>query len=192
MHHGGDHAGVQWQWRASVVLNAGNTMITRRTILAAAAIGGLFLGAAAPAVAQSYPDRPIKLIVPFAPGGPMDTMARFVGQQLQMRLGQPVVVENRAGAGGAIGSKAVVIAEPDGYTLLWGSSGTISILPELNKKLDYDPKAFAPVALVSLLPHAFVVPPAVPAHSVQEFIAYAKANPGKLNFGASLGTPPHL
>src|SRR5262249_40960573 len=89
-------------------LMQGNTMITRRTILAVAAVSGLFLGAAAPAVAQSYPDRPIKLIVPFAPGGPMDTMARFVGQQLQMKLGQPVVVENRAGAGGAIGSKAVV------------------------------------------------------------------------------------
>ena len=167
-------------------------MITRRIILAVAVVSGLFLGAAAPAVAQSYPDRPIKLIVPFAPGGPMDTMARFVGQQLQMRLGQPVVVENRAGAGGAIGSKAVVIAEPDGYTLLWGSSGTISILPELNKKLDYDPKEFSPVALVSLLPHVFVVPPQVPARTVQEFVDFARVNPGKLNFGASLGTPPHL
>src|SRR5262245_8031499 len=147
---------------------------------------------ATPAVAQTYPDHPIRLIVPFAPGGPMDTMARFVGQHLQSGLGQPVVVENRAGAGGAIGSKAVAIADPDGYTLLWGSSGTLSILPELNRKLDYDPKAFAPVALVSLLPHVFVVPPAVPAKTVQEFITYAKANPGKLNFGASLGTPPHL
>src|SRR5262249_18287093 len=136
-------------------LMQGKTMITRRTILPVAAGSGLFLGAAAPAGAQSYPHRPRKPIRPFAPRGPMDTMARFVGQQLQMKLGQPVVVENRAGAGGAIGSKAVVIAEPDGYTLLWGSSGTISILPELNKKLDYDPKEFSPVALVSLLPHVF-------------------------------------
>jgi tripartite-type tricarboxylate transporter receptor subunit TctC len=166
-------------------------MAKRRVVLGLAACGLLF-PLAGPASSQSYPDHPIKLIVPFAPGGPMDTMARFVGQQVQTRLGQPVVIENRAGAGGAIGSKAVVIADPDGYTLLWGSSGTISILPALNKKLDYDPKVLAPVALVSLLPHVFVVPPAVPAHTVAEFIAYAKANPGKLNFGASLGTPPHL
>src|SRR5215510_4858548 len=169
----------------------GTNMISKRMCLAALAAAAV-LSAAIPAVAQSYPDRPIKLIVPFAPGGPMDTMARFVGQQLHAGLGQPVVVENRAGAGGAIGSKAVVIAEPDGYTLLWGSSGTISILPVLNKKLDYDPKELAPIALVSLLPHVFVVPPQVPAKTVQEFVAYAKANPGKLNFGASLGTPPHL
>src|SRR5262245_66539374 len=119
-------------------------MSTRRINRSSAALGGL-VAAVGPATAQTSPDRPIKLIVPVAPGGPMDPMARFVGQQLQMKLGQPVGVENRAGAGGAIGSKAVVIAEPDGYTLLWGSSGTISILPELNKKLDYDPKEFAPV-----------------------------------------------
>jgi tripartite-type tricarboxylate transporter receptor subunit TctC len=166
-------------------------MISKRVCLTIMLGLGVF-SFAAPAAAQSFPDRPIKLIVPFAAGGPMDTMARFVGQQLHTGLGQPVVVENRAGAGGAIGSKAVVIAEPDGYTLLWGSSGTISILPALNRKLDYDPKELTPVALVSLLPHVFVVPPAVPAKTVQEFIAYAKANPGKLNFGASLGTPPHL
>jgi len=164
----------------------------KRMLLLAWAVGGLALPLAGAASAQSYPDRPIKLIVPFAPGGPMDTMARFVGQNLQNSLGQPVVIENRAGAGGAIGSKAVATADSDGYTLLWGSSGTLSILPELNKRLDYDPKAFTPVALVSLLPHVFVVPPAVPAHTVKEFVAYAKANPGKLNFGASLGTPPHL
>jgi tripartite-type tricarboxylate transporter receptor subunit TctC len=167
-------------------------MIIKRIVLSALAVGGLVLGFAPAATAQTYPERPIRLIVPFAPGGPMDTMARFVAQQLQTRLGQPVIVDNRAGGGGSIGSKAVAVAEPDGYTLLWGSSGTISILPELNKKLDYDPRAFAPVALVSLLPHVFVVPPAVPATSLHDFIAYAKANPGKLNFGASLGTPPHL
>jgi len=103
-----------------------------------------------------------------------------------------VIVENRGGAGGALGSKAVAAAEPDGYTLLWGSSGTLSILPALNPSLDYDPKAFVPVALVSLLPHVMVVPAAVPAKTVPEFVAYVKANPGKLNFGASLGTPPHL
>jgi tripartite-type tricarboxylate transporter receptor subunit TctC len=166
-------------------------MLNKRTFLTALAGAGVTL-AASPTFAQSYPDRPIKLIVPFPPGGPMDVMARMVGQQLNAALKQPVIVENRAGAGGALGSKAVAIAEPDGYTLLWGSSGTLSILPALNPNLDYDPKAFVPVALVSLLPHVMVVPTAVPAKTVGEFIAYAKANPGKLNFGASLGTPPHL
>src|SRR5258705_135206 len=122
----------------------------------------------------------------------MDVMARLVGHQLQAALNQPVVVENRAGGGGALGSKAVAVAEPDGYTLLWGSSGTLSILPALNPNLDYDPKAFAPVALVSLLPHVMVVPASLPVKTLGEFIAHAKENPGKLNFGASLGTPPHL
>jgi tripartite-type tricarboxylate transporter receptor subunit TctC len=164
-------------------------MISRRKLLLNSAAAALLPTAAR---AQTYPDRPIKLIVPFAPGGPMDVMARLVGQQLQARLAQPVLVENRAGAGGALGSKAVATAEPDGYTLLWGSSGTLSILPALNHSLDYDPAAFAPVASVALLPHVMVVPPAVPARTVAEFITYAKANPGKLNFGASLGTPPHL
>jgi len=166
-------------------------MLSRRQSLSALAAAGL-APAVTPALAQSYPDRPIKLIVPFPPGGPMDTMARLVGQQLNAALKQPVIVENRAGAGGALGSKAVAGAEPDGYTLLWGSSGTLSILPALNPNLDYDPKAFVPVALVSLLPHVMVVPTAVPAKTVPEFVAYVKANPGKLNFGASLGTPPHL
>jgi tripartite-type tricarboxylate transporter receptor subunit TctC len=166
-------------------------MLSRRRLVSALAASGLAL-ATAPAFAQSYPDHPIRLVVPFPAGGPMDTMARLVGQMLNVALKQPVIVENRAGAGGALGSKAVATAEPDGYTLLWGSSGTLSILPALNAKLDYDPKAFVPVALVSLLPHVMVVPPAVPAKTVKEFIAYAKANPGKLNFGASLGTPPHL
>jgi len=166
-------------------------MLSKRTLLSALAGLGLTL-AVAPAAAQTYPDKPIKLIVPFAPGGPMDIMARLVGEKLHAGLGQPVTVENRAGAGGAIGSKAVFAAEPDGYTLMWGSSGTISILPALNASLDYDVKAFTPVALVSLLPHVLVVPTTVPAKTVAEFVAYAKANPGKLNFGASLGTPPHL
>lgn len=165
-------------------------MLSKRMLVSVLAAG--LAVAAAPALAQSYPERPIKLIVPFPAGGPMDVMARLVGQQLQSSLKQPVIVENRAGAGGALGSKAVATAEPDGYTLLWGSSGTLSILPALNPKLDYDPKAFAPVALVSLLPHVMVVPPAVPAKTVAEFVAHVKANPGKLNFGASLGTPPHL
>jgi tripartite-type tricarboxylate transporter receptor subunit TctC len=166
-------------------------MPSRRRFILSTAAAGIAL-AASPARAQSYPERPIRLIVPFLAGGPMDIMARLVGQNLQNTFGQAVIVENRAGAGGAIGSKAVATADPDGYTLLWGSSGTLSILPALNKNLDYDPKAFQPVALVTLLPHVMVVPPSVPARTLGEFVAYVKANPGKLNFGASLGTPPHL
>jgi tripartite-type tricarboxylate transporter receptor subunit TctC len=166
-------------------------MISKREFLTGAASAALVL-AAAPALAQTYPERPIRLIVPFLAGGPMDTMARLVGQNLQSTLGQPVIIENRGGAGGALGSKAVAAAEGDGYTLLWGSSGTMSILPALNSKLDYDPKSLLPVALTSLLPHLMVVPASLPVKTLDEFIAYVKANPGKLNFGASLGTPPHL
>jgi tripartite-type tricarboxylate transporter receptor subunit TctC len=166
-------------------------MLTKRTLLSNLASTGLVLAAGA-AQSQTYPDRPIKLIVPFPAGGPMDVMARQVGQHLQSALRQPVIVENRGGAGGALGSKAVAVAEPDGYTLLWGSSGTLAVLPALNPNLDYDPKAFVPVSLVSLLPHVMVVPPSLPARTVAEFVAYVKANPGRLNFAASLGTPPHL
>jgi tripartite-type tricarboxylate transporter receptor subunit TctC len=166
-------------------------MISRRGLLSGAAATGL-IAAAGSASAQAYPDHPIRLIVPFAPGGPMDVMGRLIGLQAQASLKQPVIVENRAGAGGALGSKVVATADPDGYTLLWGSSGTLSILPALNPNLDYDPKAFTPVALASLLPHVMVVPASLPVKNIAEFIAYAKANPGKLNYGASLGTPPHL
>jgi tripartite-type tricarboxylate transporter receptor subunit TctC len=165
-------------------------MITRRVMLAALIASGLW---AAPAGAQSYPDKPIKLIVPFPPGGPVDTTARVVAQLLSSSLGQSVIIENRPGAGATIGVKSVAIAEPDGYTLLYGTSGSLCVSPALYSNLDYDPiKSFTPVATVALLPHVFIVPPHVPAKTVAEFIAYAKANPGKLNYGASLGTPPHL
>jgi tripartite-type tricarboxylate transporter receptor subunit TctC len=104
-----------------------------------------------------------------------------------------VVLENRPGAGGTIASKAVANAEPDGYTLLYGSSATLGIAPALYKNVEYDPiKSFAPVALVSRVPFVLGVAAAVPANTLSEFIAYAKANPGKLNFGATIGTPPHL
>src|SRR5260221_4930207 len=126
-------------------------MLNKRTFLSALAGAGLPL-AVSPTFAQSYPDRPIKLIVPFPPGGPMDVMARMVGQQLNAALKQPVIVENRAGASGALGSKAVASAEPDGHTLLSCSSGTLSILPALTPNLYYDPKALTPFALGSRLP----------------------------------------
>jgi len=172
-------------------------MTTRRTLLtvmagagAAAALPAVF----APARAQqnNYPNRPIRMIVPFPPGGPIDTMARLVGEQLSASVGQ-VVVENRPGAGSTLGTKYVAAAPPDGYIMMFGSSGSLAVAPALYSSLDVDPRtAFAPIAMVALLPHVFVVNNDVPAHSIAEFIAYAKANPGKINFGAGLGTPPHL
>jgi tripartite-type tricarboxylate transporter receptor subunit TctC len=141
---------------------------------------------------QKYPDRPIRMIVPFPPGGPIDTMARVVAQELSTRVGQ-VVVENRAGGGSTIGSKFVAAADPDGYTLLFGSSGSLAVAPALYSSLGIDPlKAFEPIATVALLPHVMVENNDVPAKTIGEFVAYAKANPGKLNYGAGLGTPPHL
>ena len=170
-------------------------MATRRSILTAAAGAGAAAGFAkfAPLYAQQkYPNRPIRMIVPFPPGGPIDTMARLVGQQLTNSVGQ-VVVENRAGGGSTIGTKDVAAADPDGYTLLFGSSGSLAVAPALYSSLTIDPrKAFAPIATVALLPHVFVVNLDVPANTIAEFVAYAKANPGKINYGAGLDTPPHL
>ena len=166
--------------------------VSTSTIVRSIVAIGLALGAVGSAAAQSYPTRPIKLIVPVAAGGPLDTLARLASDKMSAKLGQPVIVENRAGAGTSIGARTVATAEPDGYTLLWASSATLGILPALYTKLDFDPKTFVPVALVAKLPHVLVVPPEMPAKTVQELAAYAKAHPGQLNYGASLGTPPHL
>jgi tripartite-type tricarboxylate transporter receptor subunit TctC len=116
-----------------------------------------------------------------------------MAQPLSARLGQSVIIENRPGGGGTIGTRSVAGAEPDGYTLLFGSAGTLAISPALYSNLDYDPiRSFTPVATVSVLPNLLVVRPDIPASTVAQFIAYARANPGKLNYGASLATPPHL
>jgi tripartite-type tricarboxylate transporter receptor subunit TctC len=165
-------------------------MFSRRLMLAAAI--AFAAGLASPNQAQSYPDKPIKLIVAVAPGGPMDTIARFIAQQMHARLGQAVIVENRPGAGTTIGAKAVAQAAPDGYTLLWGTLATVAIAPALYADPGYDPKGFTPVALVAEFPHVLVIPMSLQARTVAEFIAYCKANRGKLNFGGSLGTPPQL
>src|SRR6202167_3539283 len=168
-------------------------MATRRHVLTVIAATALPLARGGSLRAQqTYPNRPIKLIVPFPPGGPIDTMARLVGEQLTASVGQ-VVVENRPGGGSTIGTKFVAGADPDGYTLLFGSSGSLAVAPALYSSLDIDPrKAFVPIATVALLPHVFVENLDAPAHTIAEFVTYAKANPGKLNFGAGLGTPPHL
>jgi tripartite-type tricarboxylate transporter receptor subunit TctC len=167
-------------------------MICKLTLLCAATAVALSLALAGPAAAQTYPDKPVKIIVAVAAGGPMDTMARAVAQQMQVRLGQPVVVENRPGAGTTLGAKAVFTAEPDGLTLLWGTLSMVAIAPVIYKDLDFDPNQLLPVALVAEFPSVLVVPPSLPVNTLAEFVAYAKANRGKLNYGGSLGTPPML
>jgi tripartite-type tricarboxylate transporter receptor subunit TctC len=167
-------------------------MIGRRALLAAAAL--LPAALSATARAQAFPDRPIKLVVPFPPGGPVDVTARILGQQLGPIIGQPVIVENRAGASGAIGSKQVLAAEADGHTLLCGNISSLVVTPIVNRNRDYDPaKAFVPVAKVSQNNQVLVINPDLPAKSVKELIALAKAAPGKLNFGsAGPGNASHL
>ena len=146
------------------------------------------------AAAQSYPAKPIRFVVPFPPGGPLDIMARGVGQKMQEAWGQPVVVENRPGAGGGIGAELVAKAPGDGYTLLMGAVSTHAINPSLYAKIGYDPqKDFVPVALVAQVPNILVVHPSMPVQSVKELIAYAKAKPGSLSFGSgSTGSTGHL
>jgi tripartite-type tricarboxylate transporter receptor subunit TctC len=145
------------------------------------------------ALAQPYPARPIKLIVPFPAGGPPDVIARVLADSVGARLGQTVVVENRPGAGATIGTRSVAAAEADGYTLLFASTTSLSIAPALFRAVDYDPvKSFAPVAGVSVGPMVVVVHPSVPARTVGELVAHAKANPGKLNYGAGVAAPPHI
>ena len=151
------------------------------------------LGLPAAAVADNFPDHPIKLIVPFGPGGPPDVAARIIGAYLSDHLGRPVVVENHIGAGGTLAARAVAGAPPDGYTLLAATAGSLAISPQLYKDAGIDPvKDFAAVAMVSSAPLVVAINPSIPAHSVKELVAYAKANPGKLNYGAVIGTPPHM
>ena len=154
----------------------------------------LVAGAAATAQAQTYPSKPIRMIVPFPPGGTTDILARAIGAELTKAWGQPVVIENRPGAGGNIGSEAVAKSPGDGYTLLMGTVGTHGINPSLYKKMPYDAvKDFAPVTLVALVPNILVVHPSVPAKSVVELIALAKKQPGKLTYASSgNGTSIHL
>ena len=155
---------------------------------------GLAAAALAPSVAQaqSYPSRPIKLVVAVLPGGPMDVMGRLVAQHLSTTLGQ-VFVENRAGAGTTLGAKMVASAEPDGYTLLLGNAATLAIGPMLYKSAGYDPRtSFAPVAFLSSAPYVMIVSPTLPVRTVPELVAYAKANPGKLSFGVPNAAPPHM
>ena len=154
---------------------------------------GLMLGCSGYAAESTkFPNKPIKLIAPFAPGGALDVIARTTGEVISEQLGQPVVVENRAGAAGAIGSVFVAQQPPDGYTLLLGATTTHGINPVL-QKLPYDPiKDFAPVSLVATIPHIFVVNPQLPVSSFAEFLSYAKLHHGLAFGSAGNGSPHHL
>ncbi len=142
----------------------------------------------------AYPERPVRLVVPFPPGGTVDLIARLIAERLGPGLGQPVVIDNRAGAGGAIGAEAVARAAPDGYSLLLGTGSTHGTNPAVNKKLPYDPvKDFTPIVMLARTPYILVAHPAVPAQSVREFVAFARAQPGKINFASyGPGSSNHL
>ena len=156
----------------------------------------LLAGVAATANAQDvsvYPNKPIRFVVPFQPGGGTDALARIVGEALQNKWGQPVIIENRGGAGGNIGAEAVYKADPDGYTLLFTAGGTLTNNKALYGRLNFDPDAFVPVALVAANYSVLVVHPKVATGTLQQFIAYAKANPDKLDYASpGSGTGSHL
>ncbi|MGA8899160.1 Bug family tripartite tricarboxylate transporter substrate binding protein [Bradyrhizobium sp.] len=144
--------------------------------------------------AQAYPNRTITLVVPFPPGGSTSIVGRLVADKMSDLLGQSIVVDNRGGAGGTVGTKAVAKSDPDGYTLLLGYTGTLAIGPSLYRHVGYDPrKDFAPIGMIGHAPSSLVVHPSFPARTVAELVAYAKANPGKVNFGsAGIGTVGHI
>ncbi len=168
---------------------AGSSFIIHHSSFGGALAGALCLVTALPfpgtTTAQTYPARPIRFIVPFAPGGGTDVLARLLAPRLTESLGQPVVVDNRGGAGGVIGADIAAKAPADGYTIVLGSPGPLTINPNL-QKLPYDPQRdFAPIVLATISPFTLVVHPSLPVGSVKEFIALAKAKPGSLNFGTS-------
>ena len=170
-------------------------MITRRIFLLAIATTGVAAAAAGPAQAQgSYPDKVIKMIVPAPAGGQTDVLARLLAQKIQQAVGQNVIIDNRPGAGGALGARTLAAAEPDGYTLFYGNTSTLAVIPAVSKNPGYDPaKNFAPIASVSDIYTILVVHPAFPANTVQELVAYAKANPGKVTYASTgLGSTNQL
>jgi tripartite-type tricarboxylate transporter receptor subunit TctC len=166
-----------------------------RTLATAfALVATLIAGAAPRAVAADYPTRPVTLIVAFTPGGPSDVLARIVGRQMEKILGQTFMIDNRPGGAGNIAAETVAHAAPDGYTLLIGNNALLATNQSLFKKLNFDgERDFAPISLIGSQPNILVVNPKFPAHSMAELIAYAKANPGKLNYANSgFGGAAHL
>jgi tripartite-type tricarboxylate transporter receptor subunit TctC len=168
--------------------------LNRKQFLAAFAAAAAAVLAAPLAQAAGYPEKPVKIVVAFTAGGTTDILARSIAQQLQQKLGQPFVVDNKPGAGGNLGTEFVVRAPADGYTLLMDSVGPISINQTLYRNLAYDPlKDLVPIVQVANVPNVLVVHPSVPAKTFEEFVAYMKANPGKLNYGSTgVGTSSHL
>jgi tripartite-type tricarboxylate transporter receptor subunit TctC len=163
--------------------------LTRRQVLTAASA---LLCTRSAAAEDAYPDHPIRLIVPFPPGGPTDVIGRLISQALSETFGQQVFVDNRPGAGSTLAGKLAATADPDGYTLLLGSAATLAIGPSLYKDVEYDPRSFVPIAMVADVPYLMVAGPKTNFKSVGDVIAFAKAHPGKLNFGVPNGAPPHM
>lgn len=163
-------------------------MVAKLLVTALLLVGGVLT----PCHGQTYPDRIVKLIVPYTSGSPVDVLARAVGPELSERLGQPIVIDNRPGAGTTIGARAVATAHPDGYTLLVAGPALL-YSPVLYPNLGFDPyKSFVPVAPLVAWSHVLVITPSVSAKTVAELVSYARANPGKLNFGFGLGTVPQI
>ena len=162
--------------------------------LSAALAAGILALAAAPAMAQSYPSRPISIVIGFPPGGAIDTITRVIAPLMSESMGQPIVIENKPGAGGAIGAAYVARAKPDGHTIFMGTMGNFAIAPSLIKNLPYNvQKDFAPVTLVAASGFVLYVNPKLPVKSVKDLIAYGKAHPGGLNFSSSgNGGLPHM
>jgi len=170
-------------------------MTAARALLMLALCTGSAVMAASSAHAQTYPNRPIRMVVPFPPGGPTDGMARIISDRLGAVLGQTIVIENRGGgAGGSVGAKVVAAADPDGYTILITPGGSLTNGPAVHRNIGYDPvKAFAPVALLMTAPLIVTVFPSLPVSTMAELIAHAKANPGRVVWGSQgFGTGPHL
>ena len=165
-----------------------------KLVLCVAALMSGLSGVSVHAQAQTFPNRPITLVIPFAPGGSTSIVGRVIADKMSQLLGEGIVIDNRPGAGGTVGSKMVAKSEPDGYTILLGYTGTLAIGPSLYKNVGYDPrKDFAPIGMIGNAPSAVVVHPSFPAKSIAELIAYAKANPGKVNFGsAGVGSVNHI
>jgi tripartite-type tricarboxylate transporter receptor subunit TctC len=166
----------------------------RKFAASLAAIAAISIVAASARAQSAYPDRLIKMIVPSPAGGQTDVMARLMGQKMQQSLGQSVIIENRAGAGGALAARVAASADPDGYTLFYGNTSTLAVIPAVSRNPGYDPaKNYAPVASVSESYTILVVHPSFPAQTIQEFVAYARAHPGKLNYAhAGAGNVTHL
>ncbi len=166
------------------------TTLSRRGVLAGTAAVAL----AGPALAQAFPQRPITMVVPFAAGGSTDVVARIIAQKMSEGLGQQVIVENVAGAGGNVGAARVSKGDPDGYQILMGTVATHALNPLMLKRKPYDPVTdFAPISLLAIVPNVLIVNPSLPAKTVPELVALLKANPGKYNYASSgIGTPLHL